>query len=308
MPVSPRAAGRAATLLRPSALGALLHRLPVAPCHVAALLGAWDAYAAFRGIVREIFPGAEAEILAATGATALDRETERCAAFIQRVEAEFFPCYELEEYDQFACGVPFVRFGWGYEDFHDLDMAVGKLLLLALCEQPYPTGSDTRIPLLDAVGNVLPAELAERVPKQGLHPRTLHERLDGGRFAAAVEFADWLWGCTGSIFLDADDEVEIYDAVWTRQVVLALAEEWRTAGPIMDRVAALERWVEEDPARHFAELLDAALGASPHTSDPAGEPTGDANHADPRRHHGKEQGNQDSDRDREGSEPSLAVA
>jgi hypothetical protein len=280
-----RAAVDAVAIPRPSALGAWLHRLPVPPCDVARLLGSWDAYAAFRRIVREIFPAAEAEILAANGATALERESERCSAFIRRVEAEYFPCYELEEYEQFACGVPFVRFGWGYEDFHNLDMPAGKLLLLALCEQPYPTGHDTRIPLLDAVSGALPAEQVARIPRQGLHPTQLHERLDGTRFAAAAEFADWLWSSTGTIFLDADDEVEIYDAEWSREVVLALAEEWRAAAPIMDRVKALEGWLEEDPPRHFAELLDAVLGTIPHHTRQASERPDNSNQ---RRDHGNE--------------------
>ena len=167
------------------------------------------------------------------------------------------------------------RLASGYDDFHSLDLPLGKLLLLTLCEQPYPTGYDTRIPLLDAVGAVLPAALLARIPHEGITPTALHERLDGGRFAAAAEFADWLWSDTGTIFLDADQEVEVYDAEWSREVVLALAEEWRTAQAIMDRVKALEDWLEIGAPRHFAELLDAALGTTPSPNDQAdgqGEP------------------------------------
>lgn len=269
MPATPMlaAAPRAATLLRPSALGAYLRRGPVSPTAVAALLGAGDGYASFRRIVRQIFPEAEAEILAVGGTTVADRETERCWAFVRRVDAEFFPCFEFEEYDQVACGIPFLRFGWGYDSFHDLDLPLGKLLLFALCEQPYASDLGTRIPLLDAVAAALPAELVARIPREGVHPTILHARLDGGRFAAAAEFADWLWSATGTIFLDADQEADICDAEWTREVVLELAQQWRTAAAIMDRVKALEAWLEADPPRHFTDLIEAALGAESQAAD-----------------------------------------
>jgi len=93
------------------ALGRALRRTPVAPASVAALLEGHEGYLAFRAVVREVFPNAEAEILGATE-PGDSRESARVWAFLHRVEAAYFPVYELDEYDQVACGIPFVRNAW----------------------------------------------------------------------------------------------------------------------------------------------------------------------------------------------------
>jgi hypothetical protein len=88
-------------------------RRPSPRCSNAALLERHEAFLAFRVIVREIFPDAEAEIMAAreNGAS---RETARCWAFVHNVEAELFPVYEVEEYEQLVYAIPFVPNGWSY--------------------------------------------------------------------------------------------------------------------------------------------------------------------------------------------------
>jgi hypothetical protein len=207
----------------------------------------------------EIFPDAAAEILAAEqpGAT---REQARVWAFLHWVEAELFPVYELEDYDQVAWAIPFIRDGWSYDRLHELDLPPGRLLLLALCAQPVPTGMDSRLPLLDGAERYVPRSLLLEVPDGGLEPPALHERLDGTAYAGAAAFADWLWGETGTVFLDLDDEVEVSDADWTREIVDELARQWRIATVLLDRVDALAAWLEADPPVRFARLLDAALG------------------------------------------------
>lgn len=241
------------------ALARALRRTPVAPTSAAALLGNHHAYAAFRQAVREVFPEAEAEILgvAERGAS---REGARVWAFLHRVEAEHFPCYEVDEYAQVACGIPFVRNGWAYDRFHELELRPGELLLFALCAQPYEPGYDTRVALLDTATGHVPRELLAEIPPGGVAPAELHERLDGTPYAAAADYADWLWGETGTVFLDLDEEVEVCDADWTRENVLELAEQWRRATIILDRIGELATWLEADPPGHFARLLDAALG------------------------------------------------
>ncbi len=244
------------------ALGEALRRAPVAPLSLVDLLERHDAYIAFRQIVREVFPDAEAEILAATGANG-DRESARVWAFLNRVEAELFPVYDVDEYDQVLCGIPFVRNAWSYERFHELDLSAGEMLLFALCAQPYMSGYDSRVALLDAGEAHVPRALLAEIPEGGLTPAELHERLDGTPYAAAAEFADWLWGDTGSVFLDVDDET-VADIEWTRENVLELADEWRLARDLLDRTGELARWLEADPAPRFAHLLDAALGRDAH--------------------------------------------
>jgi hypothetical protein len=244
-----------------AALGEALRRAPIAPLSLVDLLGRHDALIAFREVVREVFPEAEAEILGATGPNR-DRESARVWAFLSRVEAELFPVYDLDEYDQVLCGIPLVCNAWSYDRFHDLELSPGELLLFALCAQPYLSGYDSRVALLDAAEAHVPGALLSDVPEGGLTPAELHERLDGTPYAAA-EYADWLWGETGSVFLDVDDET-VADIAWTRENVLELADEWHLARELLDRTSELARGLEADPAPRFARLLDAALGRDPH--------------------------------------------
>jgi len=244
----------------PLALGRALRRTPVAPRSVAALLEGQEGYRAFRAIVRELFPEAEAEILAAAE-PGDSREAARVYAFINRVEATWFPVYECEEYDQVAFGIPFARNAWDYERFHELDLPPGEMLLFALCAQPYE--ADTRVPLLDAAEAHVPRDVLSEIPPGGFTPAELRHRLDGTPYAAAADYADWLWGETETVFLDVDEEMAA-DVEWTRENVLELAEQWRRARDILDRIGQLTEWIEADPSAHFARLLDAALGRDAH--------------------------------------------
>jgi hypothetical protein len=78
-----------------TALGRALRRTPVAPTSVAALLEGHEGYLAFRAVVREVLPDAEAEILAAAERGG-NRESARVWALLHRVETEHFPVYELD--------------------------------------------------------------------------------------------------------------------------------------------------------------------------------------------------------------------
>ena len=246
-------------IVRPLALGQVLRRTVITPRSVAALLTCHNARLEFRRIVHAIFPDAEADIWQAPVGKA-GREAARVEAFLRRVEGQFFPTYECEEYDQVVWSIPFVRLGWSYEAFHDLERRLGELLLLVLCQTPV----DIRVPLLDWAALHIPPDVLARVPADGFPPDDLHAQFDGTSCAALAEFADWLWGDTDTVFLDMDDEVEVTDAEWTRENVLDLAEQWRRAQAILDRIDALVTWVEANPAVHVAQLLDAALGDDAH--------------------------------------------
>jgi hypothetical protein len=209
-----------------------------------------------------VFPDTADAILAATQ-PGVTREQARVWAFLHRVEAALFPVNELETYEQVVWGVPFIRDGWTYDRFHDLDLPRGRLLMLALCAQPY-AGLDTRVPLVDAIAGLVPPAVLADIPADGLAPDTLHTRLDGTSFAAAADFADWVWGETGSVFLDLDDEMEVSDATWTPEVLTELTTQWQMAEAILDRIDALAAWLEDDPPTHFGRLLGAALGRDRH--------------------------------------------
>lgn len=246
------------------ALGTFLRRTPLAPTSVASLLERHEVVLVFRQIVRAIFPEAENEIWQAHD-TGGSRENARVWAFLHRVESEHFPLYELEEYEQVVAGVPFVRNAWSYDRFHNLDLTLGELLLLALCEFPYD-GDGLRIPLLDALSSHVPPEMTADIPSTGFTPAELHARLDGTPYAAAADFADWVWGETGSVFLDVDDDVEIVDAEWTREIVQDLTAQWQRAEAVLERIGTFTTWLEADPANHFSQLFAAALGRDPHTT------------------------------------------
>lgn len=250
-------------IVRPSALGQLLRRAPVAPTSAAALLRGHEAYAEFRRIVERIFPEAAAEILAA-GAGTRDRESARVWAFLGRVEAQLFPVHDVDEYEAVCCGVPFIRNSWGYDRFHEVDLPLGELLLFGLSAQPYAEGYDTRVALFDALDRHLPRELLDEVPAAGLTPLDLHQRLDGTPYEAAALFADWLWGETGSLFLDLDDEEVLPDADWTPENVRDLAAQWDLARDVLSRITELANRLERSPAAEFGRLLDAALGRDEH--------------------------------------------
>jgi hypothetical protein len=230
------------------------------PTSVAALLDGHASQLAFRRIVEEVFPDAVAEIMAATH-PGERREHARVAAFLDKVGGELFPIYEVEEYEQVAGGVPFVRNGFGYERWHDFELQAGELLITTLCAPAYDDGA--RLALLDAAEQHVPRELLSAIPEGGLSPTDLHTRLDGTPYAAAADFADWQWGQTGTIFLDTDDEIDV-DVEWTRENVQILAEQWRRAEEILDRITALTTWLGTDPPTRFARLHDAVLERDHH--------------------------------------------
>ena len=180
-------------IIRPVRLGQTLRRTPVTPTSVAALLDGHAVQLEFRRIVEAIFPEAAAEILTAHR-PGERREHTRVASFLDRVGAELFPVYEVEEYDQVVGGVPFVRNGWSYERHHDLDLQPGELLLSAMCAPAYDDGA--RLALLDVAEQHVPRALLAAIPEGGFTPAELHARLDRTPYVGAAEFADWQWGQT----------------------------------------------------------------------------------------------------------------
>lgn len=247
---------------RLAALGRRLRWAPVTPTSVATLLAGHEGFLAFRQIVRNLFPDDAEQILAAGGG-GRDRESARVWAFLHKIEEAYFPVYEVDEYEQVLAGVPFVRNGWSYDRFHDLDLRAGELLLFTLCAQPYDAGTDTRVALLDAAEVHVPRELLLEIPAGGFTPAELHARLDDTPYAGAALYADWLWGETGTVFLDVDDETEVFDAEWSTETVEELAGHWRQARSILDRIGELTTWLEADSASRFRHLLAAARGDDP---------------------------------------------
>jgi hypothetical protein len=249
-------------VIAPLRLARALGRAPLAPRAVGEFLAGHEDWRAFRWLVHDLFPDAEAEILEVPS-TGRDRETERVWAFCRKMEERYFPIYETDEYESLLAAIPFARMGWSAQDVHDLGRRTGELLLLGLCALPFDDAG-VRLPLLEVLERRGAARATLlRLPEAGLTPDVLHARLDGTCGAAAAEFADWLWARTDTVFPDADPETEC-EVDWTPDNVRALAEHWRRARVLQARVRALEEWLEADPDRHFAGLVHLALGDGLH--------------------------------------------
>jgi hypothetical protein len=247
-----------AAIVGPHTLARALRRAPPLPTAVVHLLGGLDVELAFRELVRRLLPDEMETILRPT-TTGRNHEAERAWAFCSAIERRYFPIYEVEELEYLVACVPFQRMGWSYDTFHDLEQRPGTLMLRALCAEPYEANLGARVPLLETVEHLgIPREVLLRVPDDGLAPPALHAALDGTPLSAAADFADWTWGQTGTAFLDFDDDMEISDADWSDETVQELTEQWQKANALMERVAAIEVWLEQDRVNHFAVLLEAA--------------------------------------------------
>ena len=251
-------------MIGPKTLAQRLRLGPPRPLALVTFIGNIHAELAFREMVRRLLPAATDRILSG-GQRGLDRAAERVWAFCSAFERKYFPIYELDELEPLVYSIPFQRMGWSYDAFHDLDLRVGTLLLRALCSEPYESTVGARVPLLQSLAEhvSIPHDLLVRIPDDGIRPTDLHTALDNTPYAAAAEFADWTWGQTDLAFLDCDDDVEVVDAEWSDENVRELARQWKLASALMDRVAALEAWLEQAPATNFALLLETVLTRLP---------------------------------------------
>ena len=227
---------------------------PVRPTSLAALINPDSFAREFREMVRLVLPDRFDEIMNAP-AERDGRETAQVWAFCRIVEAELFPIYEAEEYEQILYQIPFVRHGWDYDDFHDVQFRREQEVLFALAQNPY-MDEGVRVPFLEGLQGQWPEALLARVPAEGYSPRRLHAALDGTRYEAAALFVDWLWGQTNNPMLDFGQEIEVYDAEWTRENVEFFVEKWREAEAILHRCDDLGQWLVEQLDERMAALLD----------------------------------------------------
>ena len=117
--------------IAPLALAKLLRRGPPAPLSLVRLLGHLEVELAFRDLVGRFLPETAESILASSGSS--NREAERAWAFCAEFERRYFPIYECEELEPLVYSIPFQRFGWSYDAFHEIDGRPGMLLLRAVC-------------------------------------------------------------------------------------------------------------------------------------------------------------------------------
>lgn len=252
----------------PVALARALVWNPARPTSIAALINPESLAREFRETVRAIFPDRVAEIMD-TPVGPEGRETAQVWAFCHMVEADYFPVYEAEEYEGLLYQIPFVRQGWDWDDFHEVEFRREHEVLFALCQNPY-LDDGTRLPFLEGLAGRWPQGVLDRIPADGYSPRRLHAAVDGTRYAAAAEYIDWLWAQTDNPFLDFGQEIEVYDAEWSRENVEFFAGKWREAEAVFQRIDELGNWLVQDIGARMGPLLD-VIEATPEPEEGQGE-------------------------------------
>jgi len=123
--------------------------------------------------------------------------------------------------------------------------------------------SGGRVPVLDAVRQLVGEDMVRRLPQAGWEPKELHLMTDGTPHEAVGLFADWACSETGCIILDSSyDDIEWMEGMsepvfkWTRFNVETLTKEWPKVLKIRESIDSMVDWLEEDPIRNFGELLE----------------------------------------------------
>ena len=262
---------------RLSGLAELLLRRPPSLRELVTLVGYADDYAWFAGLARRLFPG-EAE--AALAAPDIRRRVERFARlFGERhfpLYAPFLDFWLEDEGDEppwtwLRRGIPFELMGFGEEGLHELwDGYREGLAALALLVKPpdafYMGPEGLRVAWLESAAARIPQETLRRIPQGGIPQDALTEALAGTGFEGTAQACAWVWAETGNFFLDHTYEDGNYDGFsdpWDDDVIEEGTKEWRTATALMDAVAGLAGWLEEDLPGRFAEMLDFVLGRLP---------------------------------------------
>ncbi|HUV13245.1 MAG TPA: hypothetical protein VMY18_06355 [Acidobacteriota bacterium] len=144
-----------------------------------------------------------------------------------------------------------------------------------------------RVPVVDAVRQIVGEELARRLPAEGWEPETLHKMTDGTPYDGVGDFAAWACQDTGCIVLDSNygdcDYVEGSGEPmfkWSRYNVDALAKEWPKVQEIRCKIGRIVAWLEADPHERFRELLDFMMALPPYRRRPA-DPNGKRSSYDP---------------------------
>jgi hypothetical protein len=265
--------------MQTTALSTLSHKL-IARAAPPSLIDLWnrlaasESYAEFMGIVHEFTPEIESDVRRAAGPGA------KMALFATTFEQRYFPLWPhfsdgmAQEYDELCSFIHVIVTSIDYEDYETLCQEQywrhGLMLAAYILADPYHPEpgchsamyveeSGARIPLGEACAAFVSQEVLARVPKDGLPVEDAHRLLDGTKFEALATVGDILNFQTGDPFHDNDEESAAQggeDLEWTRENVEALTQGWLRAQLTEQKAERLYDWLEEDPARHLAELLD----------------------------------------------------
>ncbi len=254
-------------------LGRLLLSL-AAPPSITDLISHLDEaeeYEQFIHMVRRFVPEAADDIFARSS------PEEKIRAFAQAFSDRYFQlddCViegEVEGYGDIVHAIPVIVLGMSFEDYHELahDGRQGIQLMACLLDDPYEPDqqchtsmpwrpeSGARLALYDALSLFMPQDILDRVSEGGLSNDDAQRIFAKSRFKPITLFSEMIGCCTGNFFLDTDDEMLCQGNYpeWDAETVEELKQQWLEAEKIQAEVYSFCAWLEEDPQKHFSEVL-----------------------------------------------------
>ena len=114
---------------------------------------------------------------------------------------------------------------------------------------------------LESAADLIPAETLRRIPEGGIPLKLLEEAVRGTPMEAAQLAGRWVWGMTGTFFLDEffPEEFNGYSDLWEDENIEYGTQEWQKAKAILHRVEQLTTWLEENLPERFGQMLDLIL-------------------------------------------------
>ena len=272
-------------------LSLLAQKLQVGPPLLSELLNCFTNYDTLEGflrLIRRYLPEHEEEILSEPGG-------QRVYRFCYLFGKKYFPLppYAFQAtVEQLVTGMPVELMAMSYSAYHELEIRRGYLLLLSLVIYPYegderdewemeertpfgdpipkPEGktlmevfNGARVPLLDLVQQIVGAELAGLIPRDGWTAADLHLWTDGTPYDGVGQFADWVCSQTECILLDYNyDDCEYIEGMaepifqWSQFNVEQLTKQWPRVKEIREKIDHMVEWLEADPIIRFRDLLE----------------------------------------------------
>ena len=184
--------------------------------------------------------------------------------------------YEHEEggpYSLLREGIPFELMGFNWDELHTMwNQTRNGLSALALlptvprheadASYDYDESQGLRQAWLESAADVIPAATLRRIPEGGITLERLEKAVRGTPMEAAHLAGRWIYGMTGTFFLDAsipEDEFNGYSDLWDDEIIECGTQEWQKAKEILDQVEQLTIWLEEDLPQRFGQMLDLIL-------------------------------------------------
>lgn len=130
-----------------------------------------------------------------------------------------------------------------------------------------------RVALVDAVRQMVGDGLVKLMPPSGWTRDHLHRMTDGTLYDGVGAFADWVFGDTGCVILDANYENCSYVGGmgdpyfrWSKYNVDKLTKQWSQVRQTREKIDNIVEFIEGDPGARFSELLELLCSQKPKRS------------------------------------------